>query len=89
MTDSPDSQKNDPIFDKYPEDSEDRSNTDTNPTPNSELSPPTTPINKEVELGQKVDPRTNARKLAATLSLEEQVHTFQPQFYFSKSSYSQ
>ncbi len=70
---SPDSQINDPIFDKYAEDSEERSSGDTNDTPNSEISPPDSPITKTADLNQAHDQRANARRLAASLSLEEQV----------------
>lgn len=73
MAESPDSQRNDPIFDKYADDSEDRSNRDTNDTPNSELSPPDSPIAKNAEIKQPSDKRAGARLLAASLTLEEQV----------------
>lgn len=71
MADSPDSQRDDPIFDKYPEDSEDRSL--TNETPMSEVSPPESPSTKHADLLQPSDKRANARKLAASLTLQEQV----------------
>jgi beta-glucosidase len=68
---SPGSQRNEPIFDKYAEDSEERSSRSTNETPNSELSPPDSPAAKSVTLAD--DKRANARSLAASLPLEEQV----------------
>ena len=74
MATSPESQVNDPIFDKFPEG---QSSGETNTTPNSELSPPDSPKNNNVGLSKGADPRTNARNLAASLSLEEQVR-FQP-----------
>jgi len=43
MFDSPDSQINDPVFDKYPEDPENGSSTDTGSIPNSDLSHQTAP----------------------------------------------
>jgi len=73
MSASPDSQINDPIFDKYAEDSEDRSSGDTNDTPNSELSPPDSPIVKNSGITHPGDKRAGARALAASLTLEEQV----------------
>jgi len=72
MSDSPDSQINDPIFDKQWEDSEERSTAVTSNTPNSELSPPDSPTTKSAAL-TKIDGRTKSRSLAASLSLEEQV----------------
>jgi beta-glucosidase len=75
MSESPDSQINDPIFDKQWEDSEERSTAVTSNTPNSELSPPDSPITKNAALN-KVDSRTKSRNLAASLSLEEQVWQF-------------
>lgn len=71
MSDSPDSQINDPIFDKQWEDSEERSTALTSNTPSSELSPPDSPTAKNAAL--KVDSRVKSRNLAASLSLEEQV----------------
>ena len=76
MSDSPDSQINDPVFDKFAEDSEDRFSGDTNTTPNSELSPPDSPTSKNAALSQVDDKRAKARSLAASLSLEEQVRHF-------------
>lgn len=73
MAESPDSQRNDPIFDKYAEDSEDRSTGDTNDTPISELSPPDSPVAKNSDINQPSDKRAGARILAASLTLEEQV----------------
>jgi beta-glucosidase len=73
MSNSPDSQTDDPVFDKFAEDSEYRSSGDTNTTPNSELSPPDSPASKNAGLAQGEDKRGNARRLAASLSLEEQV----------------
>lgn len=67
---SPEGQIQDPIFDRFAEDSE-RSSRSTNETPNSELSPPDSPATKSVTLAD--DKRANARSLAASLSLEEQV----------------
>lgn len=67
---SPGSQRSEPLFDKYA-DSEERSSRSTLETPNSELSPPDSPTAKSVTLAD--DKRANARLLAASLSLEEQV----------------
>lgn len=75
MSDSPDS-RNDPIFDKYGEDSEERSSGDTSTTPNSELSPPDSPTSKNAALSKVEDGRLKSRSLAASLSLEEQVRHF-------------
>jgi beta-glucosidase len=61
------------VFDKFAEDSEDRSSADTDTTPSSEISPPDSPTNKSLTLTQTDDKRADARELAATLSLEEQV----------------
>jgi len=72
MSDSPDSQRSDPIFDKYGEDSEARSTADTSITPASQLSPPDSPTSKSATLNT-VDNRAKSRSLAASLSLEEQV----------------
>jgi beta-glucosidase len=72
MSDSPDSQINDPIFDKQWEDSEERSTAVTSNTPDSELSPPDSPIAKSAGI-DKIDGRAKSRSLAASLSLEEQV----------------
>lgn len=72
MSESPDSQVNDPIFDKQWEDSEERSTAVTSNTPSSELSPPDSPITKTAGLN-KIDSRAKSRSLAASLSLEEQV----------------
>jgi beta-glucosidase len=68
MAQSPDSQINDPIFDKFEEGSE-ISSRDTVATPDSEFSPPSSPPKKNAAL----DPKTASRRLAASLSLEEQV----------------
>ncbi|KAM3086084.1 hypothetical protein ACMFMF_000038 [Clarireedia jacksonii] len=68
MAESPNSQINDPIFDKFDEGSE-VSSRDMVATPNSEFSPPGSPPTKNAAL----DPRTASRRLAASLSLEEQV----------------
>ncbi|KAL2063455.1 hypothetical protein VTL71DRAFT_5260 [Oculimacula yallundae] len=73
MSDSPESQINDPIFDKYAEDSEDRSSGNTNDTPNSDLSPPDSPVAKNADINNTSDKRAGARSLAASLTLEEQV----------------
>lgn len=70
---SPSSQISEPIFDKYAEDSEDRSSRSAAETPGSELSPPDSPAAKSITLAD--DKRANARSLAASLSLEEQVGT--------------
>jgi len=72
MSDSPDSQIHDPIFDRYGEESEERTTADTSRTPNSELSPPDSPTSKNAAL-TKADDRVRVRSLAASLSLEEQV----------------
>jgi beta-glucosidase len=81
MSDSPDSQINDPIFDKFAEDSEDRSSGDTNTTPNSDFSPPDSPTSKNAALSKTDDKRAKARSLAASLSLEEQVRNFPRSWY--------
>lgn len=73
MSESPESQINDPIFDKYAEDSEERSSDHTNLTPNSEISPPTSPLVEKNDMTTPIDPRAGSRALAASLSLEEQV----------------
>ncbi|KAH8679882.1 glycoside hydrolase superfamily [Tricladium varicosporioides] len=73
MSESPESQINDPIFDKYVEDSEERSSNHTNLTPNSEISPPTSPPVEKNDMATPIDPRASSRALAASLSLEEQV----------------
>lgn len=54
-------------------DNEDRSSADTDTTPSSELSPPDSPTSKSLTLTQTDDKRADARELAASLSLEEQV----------------
>jgi beta-glucosidase len=71
MSESPDSQTADPIFDKYVDDSESSRNEST--TPNSEVSPPESPPSKNAVLDKTVDERAKSRNLAASLSLEEQV----------------
>jgi beta-glucosidase len=78
MSESPDIQINDPVFDNVADDSEDRSSPNTNTTPNSELSPPDSPISKNSAL--KSDDKANARSLAASLSLEDQVRHFRTKF---------
>jgi beta-glucosidase len=72
MSESP---VNDSVFDNTAEDSEDRSSPSADTTPNSELSPPDSPIAKNAALKPE-DERANARSLAASLSLEEQVRHF-------------
>ena len=61
------SDSTDSVFD------EDRSSADTGTPPNSELSPPDSPTSKSLTLTQTDDKRADARELAASLSLEEQV----------------
>jgi beta-glucosidase len=73
MSDSPESQIADPIFDKVGEDSEARSTRTDSETPGSELTPPESPPNTNAELDKKEEGRARVRRLAATLSLEEQV----------------
>lgn len=74
MPKSPDSQLNDPVFDQFPEDSEDRSSGNTDITPNSEFSPPASPEGKNAVPTSRTDyGRAKARSLAASLSLKEQV----------------
>jgi beta-glucosidase len=68
MAESPDSPTMDPVFDH----TEGQSTANTNTTPNSDLSPPDSPKTKNTELN-KADARVNSRKLASSLSLEEQV----------------
>jgi beta-glucosidase len=75
-----------PFFHKYVDNSEGNSepnsepnsshNTNANSTPNTEISPPESPIAKIVTLVDPNDKRANARSLAASLSLEEQVRSF-------------
>ncbi len=65
------SDSTDSVFDKYEED--DRSSADTDTTPGSEISPPDSPTSKTLTLTQTDDKRADARTLAASLSLEEQV----------------
>jgi len=72
MLESPDSQRNDPIWDVTPQ-GEETSSADTSTTPASELSPPGSPTSKSSSPISKVDGRAKARALAASLSLEEQV----------------
>ena len=67
MATSPDVQIEDPVFDEY------RPSGDTNTTPNSEFSPPDSPASKNAALAQADDARSNSRRLAASLTLEEQV----------------
>lgn len=71
MATSPENQIDDPVFD-----TEFRSPSYTNTTPSSELSPPDSPASKNAALAQ--DKRANARRLAASLSLEEQVSLSAP-----------
>ncbi|TAQ90095.1 hypothetical protein B7494_g1536 [Chlorociboria aeruginascens] len=71
MSDS--SEHIDPVFDKSPEDSEDRSSADTDNTPLSEFSPPDSPFTKSADLLKTVDNGAASRHLAASLSLEEQI----------------
>lgn len=66
MASSPKSQADDSVFD-----TEFRPALETNTTPNTELSPPDSPALKDALLAQ--DKRADARRLAASLSLEEQV----------------
>lgn len=66
MAASPSSQTSDSLFD-----AEFRPAVDSNATPITEFSPPDSPALKNAGLAQ--DKRANARKLAASLSLEEQV----------------
>lgn len=72
MAESPDSQISDPLFDRCEEGSDVISSRDTVATPDSEVSPPETPLEKHAML----DPRITSRQLAASLSLEEQVKGF-------------
>jgi len=73
MSISPDSRISDPVFDKYGEDSEDRESGQTSITPNSELSSPDSLTSKNAGPSSSEDARANSRRLAATLTLEEQV----------------
>lgn len=73
MTDSPESQIADPIFDKIGEDSETPSTRNDSETPGSEISPPESPPKTTAELDKNEEGRARVRRLAATLSLEEQV----------------
>lgn len=78
MATSPDSQIDDPVFDTG------LSSPYTNTTPSSELSPPDSPASKNAALAQ--DKRGNARRLAASLSLEEQVSLTAPYSLQSSAS---
>lgn len=72
---SPDSQRNEPIWDittQGEDTSEERSSANTSTTPASEISPPGSPNRKNASLN-KSEPRAKSRGLAASLSLEEQV----------------
>jgi hypothetical protein len=71
--DSPESQIVDPVFDKFREDSEEPSSRNNSATPSSEISLPESPPNTNAELDKRVPARTRVRRLAASLSLEEQV----------------
>lgn len=72
MAESPDSRIIDPIFDKFEEVSDAISSRDTATTPSSEITRPDSPVEKHARL----DPKTKPRRLAASLSLEEQVRYF-------------
>jgi len=61
------------VLDNYTEDSEGISTRNINDTPNTEVSPPESPSSKSATLIDPNDKRANARTLAASLSLEEQV----------------
>jgi beta-glucosidase len=61
------------VLESYAEDSEGISTRNTNDTPNTEVSPPESPSSKSATLIDPNDKRANARTLAASLSLEEQV----------------
>lgn len=74
MAESPESQISDSIFDKFEEATDVTSSRDTVATPDSEISPPESPLEKHAIL----DPRTKSRQLANTLSLEEQVNFLHP-----------
>ncbi|RAL60486.1 hypothetical protein DID88_000261 [Monilinia fructigena] len=69
MAESPESQMSDSIFDKFREGTNVISSRNTVATPDSEISPPESPLEKHAIF----DPRTKSRQLAKTLSLEEQV----------------
>lgn len=84
MTDAPNRRAaSDPVVRTYVDNSEGSSepssepnssrSTNANSTPNTEISPPESPIAKIVALVDPNDKRANARNLAASLSLEEQV----------------
>lgn len=72
ILESPDSQISDPMFDEFDESSDFGCEGST--TPISEFSPPESPVAK---VASKSRHRTglNARTMAASLSLEEQVQT--------------
>jgi beta-glucosidase len=70
-----------PIFHKYAEDSETSANssrdtTNAQGTPDTEVSPPESPLAKVAALVDPNDKRANARRLAASLSLEEQAREY-------------
>lgn len=71
--DSPESQIADPIFDKSGDVSETPSSRNNSTTPSSEISPPDSPPNTKAVLDKAVDGRARVRRLAASLSIEEQV----------------
>lgn len=73
MTDSPESQLAEPIFDKLGEDSEAQSTKNSSATPASEISPPESPPNASAVISKTEDGRARVRRLVASLSLEEQV----------------
>jgi beta-glucosidase len=76
MSDSPESETQGPIFDKFENESEEPSSNadaDISTTPNTEISPPDSPTTKSAALSKQIDRRTKSRTLAASLSIEEQV----------------
>jgi beta-glucosidase len=75
------SDSTDSVFDNFREDPDNRSSADTDTTPSSELSPPDSPTSKSLTLTETDDKRADARKLAASLSLEEQVSHSSPFFW--------
>ncbi len=86
LSESPESQINDPIFDKYEDDPGYLSSEDTCATPISEMSPSESPWAKAAasNLDMSYVNKDRAHKLAASLSLEEQVYiTSQSHLHFN------
>ena len=70
LLESPESRINDPIFDRYEDDPEDLSSEEASATPISEFSPSESP---KFAFDTYSRNKLRAHKLAASLSLQEQV----------------